>query len=124
MKFTNGYWQMRPGLTAHLAQQVYDVKIEPGALTVYAPTNRVESRGSTLNTPVMTVRYSSPVASVIRVEAYHFKGGRDDGPAFGILTDDASEVVVAEADDVATLTSGDLTVRVAKGDTWGVEFVA
>ncbi len=34
MKFTNGYWQMRPGLTPHFAQQVYDVKVEAGALTV------------------------------------------------------------------------------------------
>ncbi len=35
-----------------------------------------------------------------------------------------SEVVVADSDEVATLTSGDLTVRVAKGDAWSVDFVA
>lgn len=124
MKFTNGYWQMRPGLTPHFAHQVYDVKVEAGALTVYAPTNRVANRGNTLDGPVMTVRYTSPMANVIRVEACHFKGGRDRGPAFGILADAAPEVVVADSDEVATLTSGDLTVRVAKGDAWSVDFVA
>ena len=124
MKFTNGYWQMRPGLTAYFAQQVYDAKVEPGALTVYAPTSRVVTRGNTLDGPVMTVRYSSPMANVIRVEACHFKGGRGLGPAFGILADDAPEVLTAEADDAATLTSGDLSVRVAKGPDWGVDFVA
>ncbi|MBN1250061.1 MAG: hypothetical protein JXC32_20520, partial [Anaerolineae bacterium] len=66
MKFTNGYWQVRPGLTAHTAQQVYEVEVAEDALTVYAPTDPVRSRGDTLDGPVMTVRYSSPVANVIR----------------------------------------------------------
>ncbi len=81
------------------------------------------NRGDTLNGPVITVRYTSPMANVICVEACHFKGGRDHGPAFGILGC-CSEVVVADSDEVATLTSGDLTVRVAKGDAWSVDFVA
>jgi len=62
VKFTNGYWRMRPGLTARVAVQVYDVEVDDSALTVYAPTNRVRGRGETLNTPTMTVRYSSPMA--------------------------------------------------------------
>ncbi len=124
MKFTNGYWQMRPGLTGHFAQQVFDVEVGGDALTVYAPTGRVASRGDTLDGPVMTVRYSSPMANVIRVEVHHFKGGRKRGPAFEILSDSASEVSVVDAEEVATLTSGVLTVRVAKGAAWNVDFVA
>lgn len=124
MKFTNGYWQMRPGLTGHFAQQVFDVEVGGDALTVYAPTGRVASRGDTLDGPVMTVRYSSPMANVIRVEVHHFKGGRKRGPAFEILSDSASEVSVVDAEETATLTSGVLTVRVAKGAAWNVDFVA
>ncbi len=124
MKFTNGYWQVRPGLTTHLAQQVYDAEVGDGVLTVHAPTNRISGRGDTLGAPVMTVRYSSPMANVIRVEARHLKGGRVRGPAFEILADGASDVTITNDAEVATLTSGALTVRVAKGEAWGVEFVA
>jgi len=124
MKFTNGYWQMRPGLTAHVAAQVYDVEAEDDALTVYAPTNPVRGRGDTLNTPMMTVRYSSPMANVIRVEAHHHKGARDRGPAFEIFADETLEVMVVDSAEVATLTSGDLQVRVAKAGDWDVDFVA
>ena len=124
MKFTNGYWQMRPGLTGHFAQQVFDVEADRDALTVYAPTGRVASRGDTLDGPVMTVRYSSPMENVICVEAHHFKGGRKRDPVFEILMDGASAVTIADTDEAATMTSGDLTVRVAKGATWGVDFVA
>jgi len=124
MKFTNGYWQMRPGLTAHVVVQVYDVEMDDDALTVYAPTNRVRGRGDTLNTPTMTVRYSSPMANVIRVEAHHHKGARDRGPAFEIFADETPEVRIVDSAEVATLTSGDLQVRVAKTGDWDVDFVA
>ncbi len=123
MKFRNGYWQMRPGLTAHEAVQVYDVEVEEDVLTVYAPTNRVTGRGDTLNEPVMTARFSSPMANVVCVEAHHYKGGRDVGPMFEILAQDVPEVAISNTHDAATLTTGDLTVRVEKAGDWQVAFI-
>ena len=32
MKFTDGYWQMRPGVTPHYPAQVHEVQVEPDAL--------------------------------------------------------------------------------------------
>ena len=61
MKFTNGYWEIRPEVTAHYAAQAYAVQIEADAVTVYAPTRRVTTRGDTLNQPLITVRLSSPM---------------------------------------------------------------
>ena len=124
MKFTNGYWHVRPGLTPHLAQQVYDAEVGDGVLTVHAPTNQISGRGDTLGAPVMTVRYTSPMENVIRVEARHLKGRVVRDPAFEILASSASGVTITNDAGVATLTSGALTVRVAKGEAWGVEFVA
>jgi alpha-D-xyloside xylohydrolase len=40
MKFTNGYWQMRAGVTPHYAEQVHEVEVESDAITVYAPTKK------------------------------------------------------------------------------------
>jgi hypothetical protein len=55
MKFTDGFWQMRNGVTSHYPAQVHDVKIESEALTIYAPTKKLESRGDTLNLSLLTI---------------------------------------------------------------------
>ena len=123
MKFTNGYWQMRPGVMPNYAAQVYKVVAEDTALTVYAPTKVVRNRGDTLNLPVMTVRYTAPLPNVIRVQIWHHKGGLHEGPTFGVNADPEAPVTVEDAEGVATLTSGDLSVRVTKGDGWHVAFM-
>ena len=50
MKFTDGYWQMRPGVTPHYPAQVHEVEVEPDALTVYAPTKRARPTAATRST--------------------------------------------------------------------------
>ena len=51
---------LREGVQARYPAQVYDVVAEPEALTVYAPTRKIEHRGDTLNEPLLTVRCSHP----------------------------------------------------------------
>ena len=63
MKFTDGYWQLQEGVQARYPAQVYDVAAEPEALTVYAPTRKIEHRGDTLNEPLLTVRAHPPQMS-------------------------------------------------------------
>jgi len=49
MKFTDGYWQIRAGMTPHYAAQAYEVEIESDAMTVYAPTKKLQGRGDIIN---------------------------------------------------------------------------
>lgn len=74
MKFTNGYWRMREGITPYYAEQVHEVEIESDAITVYAPTKKLMGRGDTLNLPLITIRFSSPMENIIRVKIVHHKG--------------------------------------------------
>ena len=69
MKFTDGYWQMRAGVTPHYASQVHEVQDRNDTLTVYAPTGKLRGRGDTLNLPLLTVQFSSPIENVIQVLA-------------------------------------------------------
>jgi alpha-D-xyloside xylohydrolase len=113
---------MRPEVTPHWAAQVHDVDVEPDALTVYAPTKRLAGRGDTLNLPLLTFRFSSPMENVIRVQMWHHKGGRPRAPEFELVPQPAPQVTVSDGPEAATLTSGRLTVRVNKGDDWRVDF--
>ena len=123
MKFTDGYWQMRKGCEPNFAAQAYDIESDGQALTVYAPTRVIQHRGHTLNLPMLTVRYSTPMEGVIRVQAVHHKGGKTPQPQFQINEEPVTPKVEI-SDSAAELTSGGLTVRVTKGESWGVAFRA
>jgi alpha-D-xyloside xylohydrolase len=122
MKFTDGYWQMRPGVTPHYAVHVHKVEADANSLTVHAPTRRLHGRGDTLNLPLLTVHLSSPMENVIRVRLYHHKGGRPRKPEFELKLQPAPGVVIENGSDAATLTSGRLTARVEKAGDWRLSF--
>jgi alpha-D-xyloside xylohydrolase len=123
MKFTDGYWQMRPGVTPHFAAQVHDVIVEQDALTVYTPIGRIQERGHTVNQPLLTIRFSSPIENVIRVQVVHHKGGVPRKPEFTINPNPAPQISISDEEDYATLISGDLRVQVNKGNEWLVEYI-
>ncbi|MBN2499954.1 MAG: alpha-xylosidase [Anaerolineales bacterium] len=121
MKFTDGYWQMRPNVAPHYAAHVHSIDIKADALTVYAPTKYIAGRGDTLNQPMLTVHFSSPLENVIHVQIVHHKGARRSGPSFELIEENP-DVRVEDTEAIATLTSGDLSVQIAKGTDWDVEF--
>jgi alpha-D-xyloside xylohydrolase len=124
MKFTDGYWRIRPGVQAFYPAQVYDVETGPGSLTIYAPTRRVLHRGDTLGGPLLTVELSSPMPDVIRVKLTHFSGSTSHSPQFAPAAPGAPGAVVSDDGQVLTLTSGRLSVCVPRADAWRVEFAA
>ncbi len=124
MKFTDGYWHMRSDVTAYFPVHVHETEIQGEALLAYGPVKRITHRGDTLNTPMLTARFSSPMENVIRVELFHHKGGPPRKPAFQLNEATAPELAICDGTDAATLTSGALTVRVDKGPAWKIDFVA
>jgi alpha-D-xyloside xylohydrolase len=123
MKFTDGYWQMRAGMTPHFAAQVHEVTLEEDAITVYAPIGKLQTRGHTVNQPLLTLRFSSPMENVIRVQCLHHKGRTPSKPEFTLYTESKPQVSISNDEHSATLTSGDLSVRVNKGNDWLVEYL-
>ena len=124
MKFTDGYWQMRRGVTPHFPAQVHSVVVEENALTVLAPTKKIQHRGDTLNLPMLTVRFSTPMENVIRVQVTHHKGGISHGPTFGLNDLNSLQPEITDDEHSATLTSGMLAVHVGKQGDWLVQFKA
>jgi alpha-D-xyloside xylohydrolase len=123
MKFTDGYWQVRTGMTPHYAAQAHEFELHEDSLTVYAPTKRLQGRGDTLNLPLLTIQYSSPMENVIRVKIIHHKGGGPNKPEFEIYEQPDWQGLTSNDEKFAILTSGDLTARINKGADWLVEFI-
>jgi alpha-D-xyloside xylohydrolase len=125
MKFTDGFWQLRPGVTALYGQEAFDIReidtIDGPGLRVLAPTKTIERRGDTLNRPVLTVTLSSPLEGVVRVRIeHHVGGGRGLSFALPGATDAAASVAIAG--DAAVLRTGSLQARVASGAPWALSF--
>jgi alpha-D-xyloside xylohydrolase len=122
MKFTDGFWLMRPGVTPIYPVQVHEVEAETDALTVYASPRQLTHRADTLDVPLLTVRFSSPMPNVIRVQLFHHKGQLPKKPEFQLKPQPKPKVEVHDDAQAATLTSGHLTVRVEKKDGWKISF--
>lgn len=124
MKFTDGYWLSRPGVTPLYASDIDDLVADEdaGSLTAFAPTGVVRHRGDTLNRPMLTVRFSSPASGVVRVRVQRHSGGVHRGPDFEITGDEAHRPRVSVTDDEGILDAGELRVRVSRTAPWHVSF--
>ncbi len=126
MKFTDGYWLKRRGLTVLHPAEVDDVRMDDaaGTMTVYAPTAPIRGRGDTLNRPLLTTTYSAPAPGVIRVRLEHFAGAAERGPAFRLTGADGFRPRIEVGPDEAVLHAGDLAVRIRHGGgrRWRADF--
>jgi alpha-D-xyloside xylohydrolase len=122
MKFTDGFWQLRPGVHPVYASEAYAIEAGDGCLTVTAPTAVIARRGDTLNRPVLTVTLTAPREGVITVRVEHFTGG-GDGLAFDLSGAEPGHGVATVADDgTGILTSGALSAVVSPGAPWNLSF--
>ena len=122
MRFTDGFWLMRPGVEAHSAREAYDLRVRDGALVALAPTRAIETRGDTLNLPVLTITVAPHIEGVLRVRIDHHTGGArplrfDVAPVDGTGAVDLT-------DAGAVVTSGGLTAEVTRGAPWSLRFSA
>ncbi|WP_062377483.1 alpha-xylosidase [Demequina pelophila] len=121
MKFTDGFWQRRPGVTALYAREAYRLTERDGALEVLAPTREIRERGNVLNLPALEVTVAPVADGVIRVRIDHHRGAHRS-PGFPLLAQDACEGGVEITDEAGTVTAGRLRAVVSAGAPWSLEF--
>ncbi|MBM7676433.1 hypothetical protein JOD18_001471, partial [Gracilibacillus alcaliphilus] len=120
MKFTNGNWLVKEGYTIHFPKTVHEVRQADQSVVLYAPCNWINHRGATLTGPLLTIRISSPLEDVFRIQAWHFTGGVEQGPYFPVLTE-AKALDVDDQDDMITLQTGGFTLTIDK-QAFGLTF--
>ena len=123
MKFTNGYWLIRPNFQMQYATQAVRVEKRPDALHVLSACRPIHHRGDTLDGGTLDVTFTAPRENIIRVTVTHFAGKRDNAPHFETYEEPVN-AVIEENDEMVSFTSGKLTARVQKGENWRVDYVA
>lgn len=120
MKFTDGYWKVRQNMAVYNASAAKEIETEENAVNVYAPGIPASESGKALGGVTIRARYSSPTENVIRVELSHFEGSLKTHPSFVDARNGKAEV--KNGPDCVSLVSGQLSVRIRKGNGWDVEY--
>ncbi|MCX6345564.1 MAG: alpha-xylosidase [Armatimonadetes bacterium] len=120
MKFCDGGWRLGEGVAALFPKQVYEYFIEDGALVVYAVH---QSPPEVYDGRLITIKLSSPLEGVVRVQATHYAGGKD--PMTFPIEPNLPKVTpkIEENDELLTFTSGNLSVQIQK-KPWKMQFMA
>ncbi|MDF2988962.1 MAG: alpha-xylosidase YicI, partial [Eubacterium sp.] len=116
MKFTDGFWLKRKGVSIFSPAEVRDYSINEKSIVLYAPVVKITNRGQTLQGPLLTLEISSPCSDIIRVVSQHFIKRIKVLPEFEL---DFDKKFVPEIRDEAgelILKSGKTSVRINKED--------
>ena len=122
MKFTDGYWTIREGVQHYFAPGSRSGGNTPCADRLCSHPAPGDT-WRTLDGPILTVQFSSPMPDVIRVKLFHFAGQPPRPPNFE-LSEDPEPGSHFKDEKSATLTSGKLSASVSHGDDWRVDFRA
>ncbi|GDX07123.1 alpha-xylosidase [Buttiauxella sp. A111] len=123
MKISDGNWLIQPGLTLIHPIQVFDVEQNGNEMVVYAGTKDVSERGNQLDTPLFTLRFFSPQEGIVGVRIEHFQGAVNNGPHYPLNVLNDVNVTMQNTAEYAELKSGNLSVRVTKGNDWALDFL-
>jgi hypothetical protein len=85
-------------------------------------TKKIVHRVSTLNTADDTMEITTPLADVLHVRSYHFKGSLKRGPFFELAEDKAELLAVTNTRNGYTALSKDLCAQVASNGPGDVQF--
>lgn len=124
MKFTDGYWLTREGVTPHYAAEAVSAEAGPNELRLLVATQRIRHRGDTLQGPVIDFTLSSPMPDVLRVRAVHFSGGDVDAGGFPLEVPKSGFGDAWIEDGVATFCTGAVEAKIALNKDWKVEILA
>ncbi|MCB2411917.1 alpha-xylosidase [Demequina sp. TTPB684] len=120
MKFTDGFWQLRPGVTAAYAQEAYDIMADGDSIVVTAPTRRIETRGNVLNLPVLTTTITAVADGVVKVRVEHHTGVNT--PRRFEVNEERVPGSLSITDDEGVITAGGLRAVIKRGAPWDLSF--
>lgn len=113
MKFTDGFWVIKPGFDLFNCAQVVDSRWDGERYQLYCSHKEQQNRGETLNAPLITLSIRAPHPETLALKLTHFAGSLDSGPEFQ-LYEQASCLRVVEDDERICISSGELSAVIRR----------
>lgn len=116
MKFTDGAWLIRDGVTINRAREVRFEKIEDSKVTLTVPTFNILNRGMTLGGVYITLEITSPMEDVFKIKAYHHRGSKDLEPSYFVIDPKDVKLKADSNDTRVKIKSGEAELFIDKKD--------
>ena len=120
MKFSNGYWMKRDGVTVFSPKEVRDIKITEKSVVLYVAPWNVVQRGMTLTGPLLTMTFTSPQPGIMTFKNEHYIGGVQNKAQFEINNADCP-LETTKKDNMLTIKSGLMKAEIVL-DNFAVTF--
>lgn len=117
MKFLDGGWMIRKGFEVKYAANVYTANKSADTLTLFCPFGvPIHHPGQTLDGGILTIEVSAPRENIITTKLINFREDTSNHPRFTLNTQ-AGVMKLEETDEAWIVTSGKLTLTIAKGES-------
>jgi alpha-D-xyloside xylohydrolase len=114
MKFTNGFWLTREGVSLNKAVQLQAVDKTESSVDLLYATRHVEHRGQTLNIGTINLSIDAAADDVIRVRAIHHKGAKS--PLKFPLAEGSAKTKIDSTENSLSFRSRNLSAVISKTD--------
>ena len=113
MKFTDGYWMTKPGVTISGCAEIRSFNCTPDKFTAFISPFPVVHRGQTLAGPLLTLEITSPAADIIGIKYYHYKDNMPDKPSFE-LNINPQKIKLQETENQLIVLAGNMSAVLEK----------
>ena len=119
MKFTNGHWLLKKGVSQYPCAHVQEFERKNDSVIFYIHSYKIYNRGQTLGGPQFSLRFSAPTNNALSIEFKHFESS-NKGPKFDLNLENLPLEICDESEK--TLVSvGELTAIIHK-DPFKLEY--
>ena len=116
MKFTNGFWLVKEEYTPRYVRDIYEVEEESREVKMYAPYKKIEGRGDTLNTGMMTYTVTAPAPDVLGIRMQNHAGNYVTEPYFRLDKGEEIRPLVSRIENRYEIRSGKLSLLFQTGN--------
>lgn len=121
MKFQNGCWLLKEGYECFSPQHVYEIKKQEKQVVLCTPTQKIKHKGDTLGGINLTIKITSPMPEVIRIQTFHHIGIQNKGPKFELDTSQTQNLEIKEENKELIIKSGNLSLIIDL-ENWSMRY--
>ena len=120
MKFFNGHWEKKKGVSVYSPAQIYEWHKTEHELTFLAPHREIANRGMSLDGVVLTFHISVAREGVFHIVVNHYEGVKKKTPSF-VVQENLQPLACEETENGFVLKSGENELQITK-KPFGMEF--
>ncbi|MDR2590623.1 MAG: alpha-xylosidase, partial [Oscillospiraceae bacterium] len=105
MKFTDGYWMPKPGVTVYGCAEIRDVIFSEYKVELFIAPFEVTHRGQTLAGPLLTLEITAPRPDIMGIKYYHYKNAMPKDPSFELYLE-PQKLTLEETDEEYIICAG------------------